>query len=154
MDNKLRSFLLDWTSNFIKNKDIVSRKIEKIESNKDNFDLYVKYKDKGQFFIIAPTISDIDSIAQRADNTPHLSIVTLNSKQNFDVVMKNWSKLANFKFLSIMFINPFSELEKKWIIFPYTHNRVCDESSLENGLKSMFNMVEQIDEEQLTAKLA
>ena len=50
MDNKLRSFLLDWTSNFIKNKDIVSRKIEKIESNKDNFDLYVKYKDKGQFF--------------------------------------------------------------------------------------------------------
>jgi len=39
------------------------------------------------------------------------------------------------------------------VIFPYTHHRVCDESSLGLGLKSMFEMVEQINEEELKARL-
>ena len=65
MKDKLHSFLMDWAMNFIKNKDIVAKKIEKIENNKDGFDLYVKYKDKEQYFIIAQNLADIDSIIQR-----------------------------------------------------------------------------------------
>ena len=166
MENKSHSFLVDWTVNFIKNKDIISKKIKNIENGKDGFDLYVKFKDREQYFIITPNIVDVNSIIQRivscerVRNEAHshstnffFSIVTLNSKENFDVILKNWNKLINFKFLSIIFVNPFSELDKKWIIFPHTHNKICDESSLENGLKSMFEMVEQIKEEQLIAKI-
>ena len=153
MENKSHSFLVEWTVNFVKNKDIVAKKIENIENGKNGFDLYVKYKDREQYFVIAPNIVDIDSIIQKMSNEFYFSIVTLNSKENFEIVLKNWNRLIGFKFLNIIFVNPFSELDKKWIVFPHTHHKICDESSLENGLKSMFGMVEPIEEEQLVAKL-
>ena len=152
MENS-HDFLVDWTIKFIKNKDIITKKIEHIENGKDGFDLYVKYKDREQYFIIAPNITDIDSIIQRVNNSSHFSIVALNSKENFEIILKNWNRLLSFKFLSIIFTNPFSELDKKWIVFPHTHHKICDESSLEHGLKSMFGMVEPIEERQLVAKI-
>lgn len=153
MENKSHAFMLEWTINFVKNKDIISKKIEKIENGKDGFDLYVKYKDREQYFIIVLDIIDIDSIIRRISNNAYFSLVTLNSKENFDAVLKNRSRLIGFKFLNIIFVNPFSGLDKKWIIFPYTHHKISDESSLENGLKAMFAMVEPIEEEQLVAKI-
>lgn len=153
MKDKSDSFLLDWTINFIKNKDIISKKIEKIENGKDGFDLYVKYKDREQYFIIAASIADIDSIVQRLNSNSYFSIVTFNSKENFDIIIKNWSRLIGFKFLNIIFVNPFSDMDKKWIVFPHTHHKICDESSLENGLKAMFEMVEPIEEQQLAANI-
>lgn len=153
MEDKLRSFLVEWTVSFVKNKDMIAKKIEHIENGKDGFDLYVKYKDREQYFIVVPKIKDMDSMIQKINNEHHFSLVALNSKENFDAVLKNWNRLIGFKFLSIMFVNPFSELDKKWIIFPHTHHKICDESSLETGLKSMFSMVEPIEEQQLMAKL-
>lgn len=153
MNEKIHSFLLDWTISFIKHKDALTKKIENIEKNKDGFDLYVKYRDREQYFLIAPDITDIESIIQRINNEKYFSIVALNSKSNFEIMLKNWNKLVHFKFLNIIFINPFSELDKKWIIFPHTHQKICDENSLETGLKSMFEMVEPIEEQQLLAKI-
>jgi hypothetical protein len=153
MDGKLGSFLADWTVNFIKNKDIIAKKIESIENGRNGFDLHVRYRDREQYFIIAPSIADIGSIISRMDNKAYYSIVTLNSRENFDSMIKSWPKLVSFKFLNIIFVNPFSQLDKKWIIFPHTHHKVCDEASLENGLKSMFEMVEPIEEAQLVAKI-
>ncbi len=153
MEDKTYSFLLDWTVKYIKNKDIISKKIEHIENGKDDFDLYVKYKDREQYFIIIPNIVDIDSIIKKINNNFHFSVVTLNSKENFGTIVKNWNRLISFKFLNIIFVNPFSELDKKWVVFPHTHHKICDEASLENGLKSMFSMVEPIEEQQLAAKI-
>ena len=153
MENKLHSFLMEWLVNFVKNKDVISKKIEQIENGKDGFDLYIKYKDREHYYIIVPNLVDIDSITQRINDKFHFTIVTLNSKESFDALLKNWNKLVNFKFLSIIFVNPFSEIDKKWIIFPYTHNKISDESSLKIGLKSMFEMVEPIEEQQLIAKI-
>ena len=156
MGKNSHDFLIDWTINFIKNNDIISKKIKQIENGKDGFDLYIKYKDREQYFIIVPTITDIDSIIGKVNTASgvHFSIVTLNSKENLDIIVKNWNKLINFKFLKIIFVNPFSELDKKWIIFPYTHHKICDESYLENGLRSMFELVGMIEEEELIKKIA
>ena len=154
MNEKAHSFLVEWTVNFVKHKDMLAKKIEKIEKNKDGFDLYVKYMDREQYFIITADIADIDAIIQKADNDRYFSIVALNSKNNLNIVMKSWHKLVHFKFLNIIFVNPFSEIDKKWIIFPYTHQKISDENSLETGLKSMFQMVEPIEEQQLLAKIS
>ena len=153
MEKNLHDFMVDWTVNFVKNKDVISKKIEQIENGKDGFDLYVKYKDKEQYFIILPKIGDMDSIIQKINVNIYFSIVTLNSKENFGAMLKNWNKLIDFKFLNIIFINPFSETDKKWIVFPCTHNKICDESSLESGLKSIFETVGIIDQQELADKL-
>lgn len=154
MEDKSRFYLADWTKAFVRNKDIISKKIENMESGRDGFDLYVKYRDRQQYFIISPSIADMDQIISRINSESHYTIVTLNSVQNFDAMIKNWSRLIAFKFLSIIFVNPFSQLDKKWIIFPHTHHKICDEASLKNGLKSMFEMVEPIEEGQLVAKIS
>ena len=147
------SFLVEWTASFVKNKDVIARKIETIEKNKDGFDLYVKFKDKEQFFIISPSISNLDLIISKLKNDSHYCIVTLNSGENLDSLIKNWRRLIEFKLLCVIFVNPFSQLDKKWIIYPYTHHKICDESSLKTGLKSMFEMVEPIEEKELVAKI-
>ena len=153
MESKLHSFLVEWTINFLKNKDILAKKIEKIENGKDGFDLYVKYKDREQYVIVAPQLRDFDSITKKINNNFYFSIVTLNSKENFDVIVKNWKALVGFKFLNIIFVNPFSESDTKWVVFPHTHHKICDEDSLETGLKSMFGAVEPIEERQLLANI-
>ena len=153
MEANANSFLSEWAINFIKNRDIISKKIQNIENGKNGFDLHVKYRDREQYFIIAPSIHNIDSVIQKIDSNAHYTVVALNSRENFETIVKNWHKLVSFKFLSIIFVNPFSELDKKWIISPYTHHKVCDESSLENGLRAMFSMVEPIEEEQLLVKI-
>jgi len=158
MENKSQSFLVDWTINFVKNKDVISKKIEHIENGKDGFDLFVKYKDREQYFIILPKIVEVDDIIRKinsiaSSNAVYFSVVMLNSKENFEIMLKSWNKLITFKFLNLIFVNPFSEFDKKWIVFPYTHHKISDESSLENGLKAMFEMVEPIEEQQLVAMI-
>ena len=37
-------------------------------------------------------------------------------------------------------------LLKKWIIYPYTHDNICDKNALEKGLRSMFDMVDPLTE--------
>lgn len=148
------SYLVEWTENFVKNKDVLAKKIEKIEKNKDGFDLHVRFKDKEQFFIISSSIGNLDLLVQKMNNNSHYCIVTINSNENLNALIKNWGRLIDIKFLSVIFMNPFSQLDKKWTIVPYTHHRICDESSLKTGLKSMFEMVEPIEESQLAAKIA
>lgn len=154
MEKGLHDFLVEWTVNFVRNKDVISKKIEKIEHEKNGFDLYVKYRDREQYFIISSNIDKIDSIIEKIkdvalSNIFYFFIVTLNSKHNLDALLKNWNKLSNFKMLSIIFLNPFSGLDKKWIISPHVHNKICDKNSLETGLRSIFDTVEQIEEEKL-----
>ena len=147
------SFMAEWTENFLKNKDILTKKIVSIDRNKDGFDLFIKYKDREQYVFVIMELKNIDSIINKINNNVHFTIVTLNSKENFEILLKSWKKLIDFKFLNIMLANPFSGLDKKWIVFPHTHHKICDESSLELGLKSMFETVEQIEEGQLIAKI-
>jgi len=104
---------------------------------------------KEQYFIVMPFINNIDDVLTKIKEDMHFGMVTFNTKENFNVVIDNWKKLINFKHLSIYFVNPFSQLDKKWIIYPYTHSKICDEGSLKLGLKTMFEMVEPIDEEKV-----
>lgn len=152
MDN-INSFLTEWTIDYIKNKDVLVKKIVAIEKNKEGFDIVVRYNDKTSFFVIKPLVNDIEEITGKMDKEGHYSIVMLNNKENLDVVVNNWKKLIDFRNLCLNFVNPFSELDKRWLIFPCVHNNICDDDSLEKGLRAMFEMVEPITEEEMKKKL-
>ena len=150
---KAKEFLIDWAVNHFKQRDIMSRSIESIEKNKDGFDVYVKFKDKEQFVIVAPIIDDIDGMLSKfKDKEGNYSIITFNGRRNFKEIVNNWNKLIDFRLLSIFFVNPFSSLDKRWIIYPHTHDKICDKDSLEKGLKAMFDMVEPLSEEDVKNK--
>lgn len=148
--DKAKEFLVEWIISHLKNRDIMTRSIEDVKKGKDGFDVYVKFKDKEQFIFAEPIIDDMDAIISKMQNKEwYYSIVTFNSHKNFKELLNSWDKLVDFKFLNIFFINPFSNADKRWIIYPYTHNKICDKDSLAKGLKSMFDMVDPISEEEI-----
>src|SRR3989338_8894245 len=123
--NDVSSFLAEWTVSYLKNKDILAKRIESIEKDKNGFNIIVNYSDRINFFVIMPIINDITGLIKKMnDKEAHYSLVTLNNRLNLDFLVKNWNALSEFRNLCIYFVNPFSQLDKKWLVFPYTHSRV------------------------------
>jgi len=146
MDN-VNSFIVDWSIRFLENRDTIKREIDNIEKDKDGFDIIINYKDKIKCFIISLTLGG--GIINRIKNNSHYGIFALNNPTNIRFIVSNWKQLVEFRFLNIYFINPFSGSDKVWIICPYIHDKICDRTSLESGLKSMAEMVNPIGLEEL-----
>jgi hypothetical protein len=68
------------------------------------------------------------------------------------MLVDNWDKLIKFPSLTLYFVNPFSKLDKKWLINPYVHSKICDDKSLKTGLKSMFEMVTPLSDADMEQK--
>jgi len=149
--DSVSSFLVEWTIRFLENKDIIRKNIAKIGRNKDECSLVVNYKDKVLYFIVSPVLDNEALNKIRSDG--HSVIIVLNGSSNISFVCSNWKRLVEFRFLSIYFVNPHSNLDKVWILNPYIHNKICDKSSLESGLKSMSDMVDPINYAEMKKKL-
>ena len=144
---KLLDYMTEWTFHYVKNKDILTKNIINIE--KSDKELHVTFKNREEFYLILPSINNADEIIEKIKEKSYLTIVTLNSEENFKEILNNWKLFIDFQQFTIIFINPFSTTDTKWIISPYVHNKICDNASLKTGLKSMFNSVEPITEEQI-----
>ena len=138
-------FLREWAVSYVNHRDMLTKNIINIKEEQDK--VIVKFKDKEQIFLIRPTADD--SVIQGINKDKNIGIIMLNSKENLDFLMNKWNKLIKFDKLTIFFVNPFSELEKKWFISPYVHNKICDKDSLKLGLKTMFETVESITEKEI-----
>ena len=147
----VNSFLIDWSVRFLENKDFIQKQIENIKKNKNESNFIIHYKDNVKYFALKTNLEE--DIFNKLKNDEHFGIITLNTSSNISFVVNSWEKLIKFKFLSIYFINPFSKLDKVWILFPCVHDKICDKTSLEQGLKSMSGMVEQINYNELEQKL-
>jgi len=71
----------------------------------------------------------------------HPTYVVLNAKQNIDFVIKHWKELIKYEKLSIIFVD--LNVNKRWILHPYTHNKVCDDQNLKNGLISLYSSLRE-----------
>lgn len=146
----VNSFLVDWAIRFLESKDTIRKSIVNIKK-KDSSALIVSYKDKTKYFIVKPILED--GIIDKIKDNEHVGIVTLNNDINVRFIVKNWEKFSSLKFLSIYFINPFSDIDKAWILSPFVHDKICDKDSLEIGLKSMSEMVDSIGYTEMEQKL-
>lgn len=144
---KITGFLLEWAENYFRSRDAFHKKIISIE-NKDNY-LLITSKDKKEKIF---AISDLDSFKELGirENT---SIITINNRKNVEFLYDNWDKLTDFSSLRIYFINPISTTEKKWVINPHIHSKVCDKDTLKAGLMAMFETVDPLTQEILQARL-
>ena len=132
--------MIEWFERYINHKDMMAKKIQTINKKEDY--IIVTYKDKTQDFFFFPVLSDFDP--KIMDGVQNPSIVMINSKDNIANLIKRWPQLIKYPKLSVYSINPFSEPDNKWILFPYTHHQISDSKSLGEGLKSMFETVKPI----------
>ena len=142
-------FLREWAVSYVKHRDILAKNIVDIKEEQDK--VIVRFKDKEQVFLIRPIVND--SVTKEINKEKNICVVMLNSKENFNFLINKWNKLIKFEKLTLFFVNPFSEPDKKWFISPYMHNKICDEDSLKLGLKTMFETVETITEKELMKKI-
>lgn len=153
------NFLADWLVKFLRNRDVISKNIESVEENINKHYLYVKYKDRVQIFLVFPFLDGSEDAIKKIEEIKkeftgsNISLVMYNERRNFEFMVKNWQKLAEEDKLSIYFVNPFSMLDKRWIIFPKTHESITEREALKKGLNALFESVEEITEENLRKKL-
>lgn len=131
--------LKEWLVLFLQHKNIFQKKIVKIEE-KEGF-VIVEYKDHLHYFAILPNITNVSFLDSYKDK--HISIITYNTKDNLNTLISEWSKLAEFSMLSVYFVNPHSNTDKKWIIYPFTHHRISEHGALKLGLQTLFESVEE-----------
>jgi hypothetical protein len=124
--------LIEWAENYIKNRDLTLRKIISLKVDEKSNVIDVKFKDKTVRHQIYNELND--TIFAGAGNRV---IICLNSKENFNFLIKNWGKLSKIKDFSIIFVN--LKHNDKWLINPYVHSMIADPDSLEAGLKAMFD---------------
>ncbi len=148
---EVTSFLTDYAITFLENMDAILKKIKSINRNCQGFNFCVEYKENKKCFLIKPLLDE--SIFEKTKTDQFLGIIALSNPENMKFLLKQWKNISRHKGMVFYFINPFSNLDKIWIICPYVHNRICDNSSLELGLKSMMDLVESITIEELQNKI-
>lgn len=144
---------MGWAINYEQNRDIILKKIKNIEKNADGYNLKISYNEKEKFILVMPSLVNAEEIRFRLKEGRIVTIITINSEQNLDFIADNWKWLIDSPQLTIMFINPFSLIDDKWIIRPYIHNKISENGALEKGLKTMFETVAPITEKEFLAKI-
>lgn len=153
--DKVQEYLREWTVQYIRNKDIVRRNIKNIEEKFSDIDIFVEFKDKKQVIIIEPIIKDLNSTlirmneAKNSLDSKNSVIVVLNNRKNLKSLKDNWENLVNDSGLSIYFVNPLSAMQRIWIVYPHTHEKISNK----NTLNSLFESVEEIDYEEIEKRL-
>ncbi|MBI3037136.1 hypothetical protein HYY73_05315 [Candidatus Woesearchaeota archaeon] len=145
--------LKQWALRYVRHRDIHAKKIAAIKDTDYGF-LIANNDGTSASCTIALSFKGVSKefISASAAGKSAL-VVTLSNEENIQSVYSVWDALAASQGLLIIFANPFSATEDKWVLKPFLHNKVCDRNSLLQGLKAMSELVEPIDEETLTTKL-
>jgi hypothetical protein len=142
--------LKDWAQLYVKHRDIAYRKIACLRDSAKGF---IVENSDGSFvecFVLPSLTLDLKDIVNSDGKS--CILFTLSNKKNIQLVSKSWDGLARNRNLVVVFASPFSTMEDKWVIRPYLHNLMCDRSSLLQGLNSLSEFIEPVDEESLPLK--
>jgi len=134
--------LVEWVVNYVKSRDAFVKRIVNIDVNSATITL--TYPDKRQVYFALGSFQGSDRCLACIKPEPDYVLVVLNTEQNLEALIKSWDTLCKVKNLTIMFINPDSEIDEKWVVKPYVHNQVTEKASLKTGLRSMFETVSPI----------
>ncbi len=134
-----KELLRIWILHFVKQKE--AGKIVNINDEGDK--IIFNLKEGPAHYFIMPEIKD-EVFMRSLNKADKIGIVVLNKKVNLDFLITNWKDFVDFPFLTFYFVNPDSKTDIKWIVRPSVHERITEPKALKTGLKSMFDMVEEI----------
>jgi len=126
--------LIEWTENYFKHKDIFEKKLENISKEKDS--LILKYKDRTDIAIINAVFEkEIFEKLKEFNNYTKLFVICSKSQTNVDFLIENWKK---FLIQNLIVIFADVKMNDKILINPYVHNKICDETTLNSGIRALF----------------
>lgn len=129
--------LLEWIIFYVKNKDIMKKEIKDYKVLKNYVEF--EFKDKKQLYYAYPELNK-EVLERYSDGW--VTIVCLNNKENINFVVSNWDKLTKNPKFQMIFVHPSSN--QRWIIFPYTHDKITEKKTLKLGLETIAQEVSMI----------
>jgi hypothetical protein len=139
--------LKEWTTHFVKNKDIFHKKIQEIKDHKSHIEVIQKDKKIYYYYLQEDlSLTELTSPLEESNKNEnkHLTIVCLNKRSNLNILLQHWKKISEFQRCSIIFVNVDSLTERKWIIRPHIHAKIADPDCLKTGIEAMFNGVQEV----------
>jgi hypothetical protein len=137
---EVKDVLKDWIVEYVKNKDSMTRQITSIQKDAENVDIFVEGTLKSQFIIVQPELNDLGKLDSLKDK--HIVLVTANTKENAEFLIGHWEELVKYPHLCVYFVNPNSSMDKRWVIFPATHDKITERRTLRKGIESLYATVE------------
>ena len=147
------SLLRNWLIKFVEHKDVLKKEIQ--EKKEFERGVLFVHKNRKHYYMILPFMKGIEEILEdkrklkAEEDVDGFTVVCFNSEHNLKLLIANWKRFIGFPELNFIFVNPFSKSEKKWIVNPNFHQRICDNESLETGIQSLFNTVDKVEAEQI-----
>ncbi len=137
-------YLIAWLAEFLKNKDLIQRRIARME--RLDAGLRVERKDgTAVVYVPAPKL-DEDALA-KAGGKAAVGIITFNTSANIAFLKKRWDAFASLgRHAQIIFINPASTREMRWIIFPATQSMLTKEKALLTSIDAIRAGVDELTE--------
>ena len=138
---RMASELLEWYTHYRKHKDIFLKQITSMTPDAEG--TIVALKDgSSEKAVIVDAIQSFTSLLAPLPKDGKITIVTKNSKQAVDMLAKEWDTVKVYSQLIILFVNPRSSTDTKWLVKPAVHDRVSERAALKEGLLSMASSVE------------
>lgn len=126
--------LKEWLANYLKWKDQVDHALKDIKTDKNSLEAI--YEDRKAKFLVVETLTKED--LAKAQDKSYKGICTKNSEENFSFLILHWNELVKLQGFMLLFVN--LNLGEKWVLFPSTHNAIAEKDTLEQGLRTMFEM--------------
>lgn len=150
--DRLSTYLAHWMERYLKNKDLIHKRIKSLTAAGDC--ITVTQEDRTLVYRILPELGAAQEALAPLTPVNHCAIITYQTPENFDALIRDWNAYANFKrHFAIYFVNPFSKQDKLWVIYPSSHNAVTEAAALKPGLVSIASSVEYTALSQLSAML-
>jgi hypothetical protein len=136
-----KAVLTEWILNYVKSRDAMTKQITAIKQNEQDADVVVEGTLKTQFVIVQPLLTDLSKLSELKEK--HVVLVTTNTKENAEFLISNWPELVKYPHLSVYFVNPNSSMDKRWVIFPATHDKITERKALRKGIESLYATVDE-----------
>ena len=128
---------------YLKHRDVFARRIASMKD--EPFGIRVVNNDGSvTCCVVSPAVAAIGADLLVADAKKSVVIVTLSNEDNFKATQARWRELCVSPHVLMVFVNPKSFGDDKWILKPHLHDKVCDRSSLIRGLRGMAELVEPV----------
>ncbi len=137
-----RDTLTDWTEQYVKNKDLILRNIVNIVKDDGGWTFAVIRKDGTQHVLVTPEFTS--EFLQKMKPELNAMLVMHNTMKNVEKIVEHWQELIKFPKLALVFANPDASGDKRWIIFPHTHDKIIERKALRRGLESLYTTVDPL----------
>lgn len=127
--------LQEWTVTYVQARDLIFRTLRDIREEKNK--ITFTFTDRTTTYLIRERLNQ--EVIKELDTAQNQTIVTRNTKENLQFLIKHWNDFTTHASLKIFFVNP--RHNQYWAISPYHHNTIADKKTLKQGLNTLFHTV-------------